>query len=481
MDNYHFDKVFREKLDTHPSSVPDDMWNRINKNKKKKGGVFFLNRAFLLGVGMLFLISGLGASLWFFDQNAGGLVDDKSTITAYDADEQKEAKSSLISSNTPPKTFESKGILNNPTTQSSSPTLLTKSPLIAQKSTPKTKKSTTNLNNNQPFIKTIPFSVTPVSVSPMEDVLSASSGGNSGNIYYSNFDKLNPILPPSQLIVSTNNNGTSISTSFENKLRKRKRKSDGGCTNIHHQSRHNYFSLDGIFAPEWSNRTLSATSNSSENSFAEYITQRENSEVSEFAFSTGARFSYNFRNGFSLRSGIFFNQIQETFTYEADESKLITTVVTETITNPDGTTSTETTTSVESIDGVRFVKSFNKYQFIDVPLLLGYNYNFGQFGMSANVGGIYNLSFTQKGKMLSQTDATPTILSGTANDPNFKGQSGWSLYGSLSLNYPLNERFDLLIEPYARYIINPLNNELNNPIEQKYWFTGIGAGLRWNF
>src|SRR5580704_11783516 len=77
MTDNKFEEFFRNKLQDHPSPVPDDMWERIISDKKKDRGIFIFWKGYLLGGAILIcLITGA-----YFIWNNHGMADKSKIIS----------------------------------------------------------------------------------------------------------------------------------------------------------------------------------------------------------------------------------------------------------------------------------------------------------------------------------------------------------------------------------------------------------------
>lgn len=228
-------------------------------------------------------------------------------------------------------------------------------------------------------------------------------------------------------------------------------------------------SLELAVSPDWNVRTLTAR----DSEYEGYLRARDESETTTLGFSAAARFSAVSNFGLALRSGLHYAQINERFEYrnENEERIIITNIY-----GSDGQI-TGTDTIVET--GARHKVTHNRYQLIDIPLIIGYERQFKKVGLSINGGALLNLLFRQKGDFLSPYSLEPVNFS-TENDhayPAFRDRLSVSWYGSLGLTYRLNGGVSLLLEPHLR--INPHSFTRNNyPLDQRYLTGGIFVGLR---
>ena len=225
--------------------------------------------------------------------------------------------------------------------------------------------------------------------------------------------------------------------------------------------------VDAFVAPEYVIRKLSAKTAEDEN----YRQRRDETEATLYGLSGGIRLSVVTRRGLALRTGIVYNRILERFSLEKEGDTRIVQVV------QAGTM--DTITTIET--GTTFIRSFNRYHSLDIPLLLGYEVDAGNFNFNINAGAYFNIYARQKGKILSQSDEPEFI---TSNNPQrinaFEKDLGISIYGSIGLNYQIRPGLQLLIEPNLRYQLKPISLE-SYPLEQQYINVGLLLGVRRQF
>ncbi len=225
--------------------------------------------------------------------------------------------------------------------------------------------------------------------------------------------------------------------------------------------------VDAFVAPEYVIRNLKARTAEDEN----YRQRRDDTEATLYGISGGVRLSLVTRRGLALRTGIVYNRILERFNLEKEGDERIVFEI------PAGTN--DTIITIET--GTTILRSYNRYHSIDIPLLLGYEIEVGNFNFSINSGVYFNIFARQKGKILSQSDMPEFI---TSNNPQrinaFEKDLGISIYGSIGLNYQIRPNLQLLIEPNLRYQLKPITLE-TYPLEQQYINVGLLLGVRRQF
>lgn len=235
-----------------------------------------------------------------------------------------------------------------------------------------------------------------------------------------------------------------------------------GC-NVY-KNRKPHFFMDVYFSPELANRTLSTN----DPTLVKYAIERSNSEKPIMSYSIGIRGSFVAANGLTFRGGIAYAKNKERFDFVKERQK-----ITKEIKDKDGNV---TSTQVE--EKVILDKIYNQYNYLDLPITIGYEKDLKDFILSLNGGIGLNVWSKQSGKIYKEDIKNVYDLKngGEAGVSFFRKNAGLSLITSVGLNYKYNERILLLLEPSMRYYLHSLSNA-ENPISQKYVFIGLNVGL----
>ena len=229
------------------------------------------------------------------------------------------------------------------------------------------------------------------------------------------------------------------------------------------------FFVDVMASPDFAFRTLEAADPELE----AYVNSRNESERWQYAFSGSLRLSMVSDNGMAIRTGINYSQINEKFTY-FNGTEVITT--TKNVYNSEGEiTGVDTVVEI----GARYKVSHNRYQMLDIPFLLGYEFDHNKLRFSANAGAYLNLLFKQRGDLLSPHDLAPVSIDSSNPDalPAFKQQVGLGWYGSLGIAYQLNYGTQLLVEPHFKIFPKSVTQGQFG-VNQRYATAGIFIGVR---
>lgn len=200
-----------------------------------------------------------------------------------------------------------------------------------------------------------------------------------------------------------------------------------------------------------------------------YMRMRKESTSFASAYSTGIRFTKVFNNGFNIRAGLNYSQINEKFKFV--QGNIIQVVF---IINATGDTIGSYQTS-----STRYKTSFNHYKTLDIPVTIGYETSRGKWNVNFNTGLIVNIHSWNRGEVLNDS-MQPVDISGMSHNPyQLKTNIGIGGIGAISCYYSLNEKLSIMAEPYLRYNFSSMSKE-EITLKQKYHTSGIKLGIRLN-
>ena len=205
-----------------------------------------------------------------------------------------------------------------------------------------------------------------------------------------------------------------------------------------------------------------------------YLAQRRNTETKDWSFSAGLRASLLLDRHFLLRSGIHYDQITEVFEYIDPNSVEVTIRQTTQIVNGQPVTVIDTL-GVEY--GEKYLKSFNRFGMLDIPLQAGVELRNGRTGLSLNGGIALNVLFWKRGAIISPVDGQPAYFTpGSGTVEVFRANAGLSAMGSVQWFCHLRPRLRVFAEPYVRMVLRPVNVP-GHPVEQRYGILGLHIGV----
>jgi hypothetical protein len=118
----------------------------------------------------------------------------------------------------------------------------------------------------------------------------------------------------------------------------------------------------------------------------------------------------------------------------------------------------------------------DRYRSVDVPFLIGYDLTTNAFKATINAGIVYNIYSWYKG--LTLIDYRGLIDINVANI--YKYNTGVSLYLGINLSKKINNKIELIAEPYFRYRLSFMTRS-SAPFNQKINIAGLNIGLKYNF
>ncbi|MEZ5042976.1 MAG: hypothetical protein R2828_23980 [Saprospiraceae bacterium] len=210
-----------------------------------------------------------------------------------------------------------------------------------------------------------------------------------------------------------------------------------------------------------------------EGEFIPYAASRAATESAQFSYNTELRLSIISPNGFAFRTGFNYTQLNDKFNYVNENEKKII------ITNVYGSNGQIISQDTSIVTGTRRKITNNRFQLLDVPLILGYELNYKDVTFAFNAGMYLNLSYQQKGDFLSPIDQEPTSFSSDEIDtyPAYRQQIGMGWYGSIGMYYRMNPRTHVYLEPSLRmYTQSGTIDEY--PLKQNYALGSLNIGLR---
>jgi hypothetical protein len=200
-----------------------------------------------------------------------------------------------------------------------------------------------------------------------------------------------------------------------------------------------------------------------------YLRMRKESTSFASAYSAGIRFTKVFNNGFNIRAGLNYSQINEKFKFV--QGNIIQVVF---IINATGDTIGSYQTS-----STRYKTSFNHYKTLDIPITIGYETSRGKWNVNFNTGLIVNIHSWNQGEVLNDS-MQPVDISGMSHNPyQLKTNIGIGGVGAISCYYSLNDKLSILAEPYVRYNFSSMS-KAEITLKQKYHTSGIKFGIRLN-
>ncbi|MGB3130286.1 MAG: hypothetical protein WBB26_01320 [Saprospiraceae bacterium] len=478
------DKIFRQKLKDHDSSGTEYLWkgieSRLNQESGKRTAWYFGNIK-LIAVLSLFVLGGYACYSLYFKSGVKNDNNKTQIEKQIKSIEVKEVNNNSVATMT-----ENSGIQNtnlNPIKSSTKENLVKNKAGVVNLNSDRKKFSTglvskKELNNN--FIESRKDNDISAQIDQSNTVLVPNNfAQNIVNQEINNeevaLNNSNIILNEStidknkfQAIVNLEKlDKLSSSVISKSNLKRLKKHAydDDGC-NIFKNDRKRFY-LDIYYAPELTSKKIEAR----DPLYDSYAKLRRSDEKFAMSYSMGARASVVFRNGVAFRSGFAYSAIKENFDW-------VTGFVTTTNVKFNPITGKNDTIVDPFVPTIERSKNF--YKFYDIPVYIGYEKELKDFVFSVNAGLGFNIAARQSGviyenekknyyKLGSNTDAVANI---------YRQNVGVSALFNFGLNYRLNQRWRLLVEPSFRYYMSGLTTK-SHVLEHTSLQSGLMLGLRY--
>ncbi len=456
------EKLYKDKLENHHSPVSERVWQNVaialGEQKRKR-------RVYLIYLAALALV--LALILGYFILNKGGTAKKdinnspaakKHSETAYNKQNIKQNIGSIISptvnsASISVKEIKTNGVAEQDISHISSKHGLSQAPK-AKNIFSQTREINTNLLSSNQFAY----------LGVVKELSSTTSNtAEDKNItfkkLYSIFHDKNPIK------FSRPNNGFI----FGKKRR--------GILNDCFPIKRNFYFLEAYFSNDYNQRTLTGDN-------YEFLTNRNKTESNLYSYSIGVMGGFLMSNGFNIKTGINYTNINEKFNITFKNVVSTQTIITiDTIKNPDGSITEIRDTTVKEIFGERNVQETNTYSMFDIPLIIGLNYRKFNHKIGLSAGVIFNIIARQKGTILSHLDDIGDkdgLLYINSGNNVFRKNVGVSVYASFAYSYRLLSRYELFVEPNIRYYLKSFTKG-DYPLNQNYTKYGISIGTRYIF
>lgn len=421
MNDKQFDELMQQKLGSYSSDVPGNMWQRIEK-KKKRDRLFFFLRWYALGALLLLTV----LSGYYFISLKG----DKKNKTVKENkilkdNETKDNKN--IAENNSDKIHDSVTLsLNNSSSDKNlslsksdnkTTILIHHSVIRADDKTWLKNKTKTfsiqsgNITNDHTTNVTVFPQIVDSSIDMhKEPIHDQSQTGNKKSIPKMEQSSAN-------IMAAGDTKDEVIESTTKNELPK------------------NYLSLEIFVSPDIPFVHISSND--------QYDVLRKNVAKEQLSFSFGARLSAPMMKNFFWKTGFQFSQVNERFNYQDSANNLYT--------------------------------SSNHFKTLDIPILLGYEKTYSQFKISASAGLLVNIHSKYSGKIINPLPEVVDVNSGGL----YKQNMGTAIYLGAAINTQLNKKLHVFAEPHFNFRLGSMASTYQ-PFKQKINVAGISFGLRYD-
>ena len=181
------------------------------------------------------------------------------------------------------------------------------------------------------------------------------------------------------------------------------------------------------------------------------------------------------RPGWSVQTGIAAQQQTERFEWTFEQLVVDTIIGVQSIiidANGDSTIITGPIARYQQLS--RFKRTFNRYTFIDIPLLSSYEFGEGALKFSVSGGAIINLVMQASGDRLSAQAQPVALEEATA----FRMHAGLSFQAGMGASWELHPRWRINGQLAMRYFPWTIT-ETDSQLRQQYQWLGAQLGLRY--
>ncbi len=466
-----FDNFIKEKVTNHASAVPTDMWQRIVQEKEKDRKGAWWNRQLLLAGGILLMSMVAGTYFWY---NAAST---KNNIVVH---QQKIEVKELPSTR---KKFSLSTIQKSSNIEELSSSEVKTS---SAKTTEKTKAAFIR-NNSSSKANSVETIATHLSVpNPLFSLRNRLKVGQpKGKNIIDGEQIVKPFM--SDWEASVNKSKTNFlpeistlnrPTGLDNLKINMKALKISGFKKIDCPKSGDAQNGDWFIEVYGSPDLVTKQNTLNKGTSTRLLQSKDSSESRQLSFTAGVRFSKELGENMVFKTGFQFTQMNEKFTNRIENERRLTTVVTtRTIIGSQGQTILVRDTSVTEQIGYSQTTAFNRYRSVDIPFLLGYVFTLNGWQIGINGGPILNIKSWQEGEGL---DANLLPVSFAKNKATvYKKNTGFGLYGGVSVIKWVGARTSVFAEPYIRYNLSSLTNS-SSIVNEKYKLSGILLGVRYN-
>ena len=231
------------------------------------------------------------------------------------------------------------------------------------------------------------------------------------------------------------------------------------------------FYISGLVEAGLFHRTTNFQNN--DLNFVNQLQANEKTETSKVLFSTNLSIGYLHQSGWSLQSGLQYQEIKEFLKY--DHLKTETTVELNEkalyFLDQSGDTLFFSEPSSVINTEVRKVRHWNKHAYFSIPLEIGYHHRMGKVNLFGNLGISYAFAHKFKGRVNQlNIDGSNEII----DNPNFAFKNRIGVQLGLGVDYPLFKQTNIFIK--MAYRRSP--KLIGEWKEQFYQTYSLGAGVR---
>lgn len=427
---HEVDDIFKHKLEHHAVPAPPEMWDRIAQAREKRAYPRMLPGRLIIAGSAAILVLSLAAAWWLYQEPAttpvlgNFFLSSTATEIPATASVSSDTEGTEIAQNSVSITSKSIVIARPAallTTEIASPIIAT--PAIAD-------------------VQVAEESAENVAIAESADDMPASTARNQWSpiAHLPTLSLTPPPMPLPQYIKCA--------------------RFGGSTWRLH---------LEALAAPELPMRELRPRQIEAQT----YARLRQQTEQADYALSAALRLAMVSESGWVLKTGLHYGQVNENFSFfNPNEQRII-------ITDIYGSDGHLIRTDTIVVNGAEY-KADNRYQWLDIPVLAGYEMDFGKVTFALNAGAHINFLLSANGQFLAPEDLQrPVSFDGEDNPGNrvFRPRIGVGWYASMGILYNVKPGWQLMLEPGFRIYPRSLTRS-HFEVDQRYFISGINIGVR---
>lgn len=235
--------------------------------------------------------------------------------------------------------------------------------------------------------------------------------------------------------------------------------------------------LEVYAGPDYSIRNFSSAARPSN-----YVTQRMSVENNRMGYSVGVRISKTMGERTLMKTGVNYSQINEQMKLVTEKEKRLTQVITiRVVVRAPGDTLRVRDTSYFEQTGTNYRTTYNRFRFVDVPVLFSFEFgNQDRISFALNAGLVFNIVSFYKGEVLDTSFLPVPITTREGKGVNnWRSNIGYGFYAGLTIQKYMSPNLNAFAEPYIRYNVTPVSQN-DSYIQQRYSVFGLQLGVRYN-
>ncbi|WP_153796669.1 outer membrane beta-barrel protein [Foetidibacter luteolus] len=477
MTDNQFDDFFRKKLQNHESSVPEDMWQKIERRKdrpRKRFGFWPLSLAALL-------ITGLAGGYLLHNSNSG---QPGAVVKVAEPEQNKQQEKTITNNKTEADSTNSTQQSGNTEKNTDSNNALAtagdkKEQNVAAARANGKKENTGYVSAGVSAGKKTPGKTNLQSAQPQDIATSTPTATRQAEGEKPAKEQKAGNAKPEETVSAFTDDSSAKADTTKKAVDKAKDEptlADIIVTGMGKKKEKKYREPKQRLIELFASPEIAWKQTTAANGFGNYVKEKNKAEKQTISFSVGLRFTQMLSEHFFIKTGLQYSQVREQFNYKgASEYRISSVIVARNLPTSNGNIY-NVSTSAYGQWGYRLVANTNRYSSFEVPLLLGYQTAGPSFRAYVNAGVLFGITTSYSGYTVDSLYKAANI-----NDAGlYKSNLGTSVYVGAGLIKDISGRFSLFAEPYLRYRLGGMTRS-SKPFSQKIHTAGLAVGLRYKF